>query len=521
MSINISYGSFAFSGVGNQPSVVFDTEINRSSAGYITQVTDKIKLNGVIYGTGALNTKDNANKNEGAWVSLLKGASGLRSAFSKDYESLQINCGNINIYQSDPLATIVTDISFDNQTNENWLQIIDYTISISVFNTGFIDYINDSGYYVKDFEDSYSIQTNEEDFFYVSNGDVRYPYSIQSQRLPSYSISRTVSADGLETNGTTAIDNAKKFVSGLVNTNPKINTVINDLTIFDRSTVVSSDILNGKFSIKDTFTAISGLNASGWTDSFTASTEVNENLLRTVTINGTVKGLNTVSGLPNIYNTIIQNGFIGNITSNKFFNASGGFYGQIKDKIFGRVLNLVYPTGSLTGVNQNFYKLNTEINPIPLSTTVDHNIMDGTISYTYTYNSRPLSLVSGALSESLSMDDSYSTRVYKLQDVYYRMPLPQDIGTYTIPSRTVSYEATFPTPLYGSLPPNIINQINNMLEQFNPKKLTPLSSNSIFSPLYFSWTTANEQSYDMLNGKYTKKYTWQYQKSYIPQGFYN
>jgi hypothetical protein len=520
MGINVSYGSFAFSGIGNEPSIVFDTEINRSSAGYITTVIDKIKLNGVIFGTGELNISGNATDNKGAWLSLATGLSGLRDAFAKDYQPLTIKCGTNTIYNSNSTGTIVTDITFDNKTNDNWLQIIDYTISLSVYNTGFIDYIRDSGFYIKDFEDSYSIQTNQEDFLYISDGSTaNRPYSLQSQRYPIYTISRTVSADGIETSGTPALENAKKFVSGLVYANPKINQITSNLTIFDRSTVISSDRLGGQYSIKDSFTAVSGLSVSGWLDTFTASTEVNENLLRTVTINGTVKGLNTVTGIPDIYGTILQSGFIGNISGNKFSNASGGFYGQIKDKIFPRALNLVYPTGSLTGVNQQFYALNTGLNPIPLSINVDHNIFDGTISYTYSYNSRPLSLVSGALSESLNMDDSYATRVYNLQTVFYRMPLPQDIGTYTVPTRSVTYEATFPTPIYGALPSDVKNQIDNLLKSFNPKELTPASSSSLTSPKYISWVTANEESYDVLNGKYTKKYTWQYQKTLTPAGF--
>jgi hypothetical protein len=520
MSINISYGSFAFSGIGNEPSISFDTEISRSSAGYITSVADKIKLNGVIFGTGALNVSGNATKNDGAWYALATGLSGLRDAFAEDYRSLTIKCGTSDIYKSNSSGTIVTDINFSNKTNENWLQVIDYEISLSVYNTGFIDYIPDSGYYVKDFEDSYSIQTNEEDFLYISDGGTsNFPHSVQSQRFPLYSISRTVSADGITTSGTSALDNAKKFVSGLVYANPKINAITSNLTIFDRSTVVSSDKLGGKFSIRDSFVAASGLNVSGWTDTYTASTEVNENLLRSITINGTVKGLNTVTGLPDIYGTILQSGFIGNITGNKFANASGGFYGQVKDKIFSRALSLVYPTGSLTGVNQQFYVLNTGLNPMPLSINVDHNIIDGTIAYTYTYNSRPLSLVSGALIESLNMEDSYGIRVYNLQNVFYRMPLPQDIGTYTIPSRSVSYEATFPAPITGALPAAVKTQIDSMLKSFNPDKLTPSSSTTINSPKYISWVTANEESYDIMNGKYTKKYTWQYQKTLTPAGF--
>ena len=75
MSIKVTYEHddypiVAFSGIGNEPTVTFDTEINRSSAGYIIGVIDKITLNGVIYSTGSLNNNDNYGNSNGAWKNL-------------------------------------------------------------------------------------------------------------------------------------------------------------------------------------------------------------------------------------------------------------------------------------------------------------------------------------------------------------------------------------------------------------------------------------------------------------------
>ena len=522
MSIDVTYGNIAFSGIGNDPTVSFDTEISRSNAGYIINVTDKIKLNGVIFATGQLNNSTNITNNQGAWNELTKGINILRTGI-KDYESLKIKCGSTDIYVSDPETTIVESVNFNNQTDDNWLKTIDYTITLAVTNTGYLSYIADSGYYISDFQDNYNIQTQDSEHYYYAPSTTpanKYPNSIIGQNFPIYNISRTLNAAGIATKSRTAIDNAKHFVSGLAKNNPQINQILSNLTILDRSIVINNNYTEGSYGITDNFIAISGNNASGWTDTFTINSDIKDNLIRNVTIQGTVKGLNQVTGIPDIYNNIIDNSFTSSFSGTKFINASGGFYNHIQPKIFTRILQAVYPTGSLKTLSQQNYSLNTGINPIPLSMSIDHNIREGTIGYTYNYDNRPLCLVSGAISENINMEDSYAIRTYHMQDIYYRMPLPQDMGSYSIPVRSITYEATFPRPLFGTLPPVVKKQIENLIEQFNPNKLTPLTSSTRFGPGYFSWLTTNEESYDVINGKYTKKYSWQYQKGFFPDGFY-
>lgn len=531
MSIAVSYGSFAFSGIGNDPLVSFDTQINRSEAGYIIGTTDKIRLNGIIFGSGRLNDAGNVNNSvtSNAWTVLSSGIRFLSTGL-KDYSSLTIKCGNTEIYKSDPLSTIIENVNINNSTDDNWNQIVDYTINLSVANSGYSNYIPDTGFYISDFSDNYSIQIAQDNHYYnhpvTTTTTPHYPNSVQTQRLPVYNITRDVSAVGIYTSGGSALVNAKKFVSGILNTNPQINNIINNLTLLDRSILVSASEIDGQYSIKDSFIAMSGLSASGWIDTFTINNEVNDQLLRTVSIQGTVRGLNNLTVSPDMYNNVLglgsgnQNVNLSGLSGTKFQNASGGYYNHVRPNIFARILSTIFPTGSLTGL-ANQFTLNTGLNPIPISANVDHNIVEGSIGYSYTYNSRPLCLVTGAITESLNFEDSYSTRTYNMQDVYYRMPLPQDIGTRSIPSRTVTYEATFIKPLKGAaIPPLAKSQITGIIEQFNPNKLTSLTSSAQFGPGYFSWVTANEESYDIMNGKYSIKYAWQYQKAYFPQGFY-
>ena len=307
MSISVKYGNFSFSTIGNEPTVTFDTEINRSSAGYIIGVIDKITLNGVIYSTGSLNNNLNYATNDGAWKNLASGIRVLQTGL-KDYSKLSVLCGSNAIYESDENTTTITSINFNNSTDDNWTQIIDYTISLSVPNTGYINYIPDSGYYISNFEDNYSIQTeNTENYYYsTSRGNDRYFNSVQTQHLPKYTITRNISAEGLATKNKSSLDNAKSFVSGLLNNNPRINSIISNLTILDRSINITSNAIEGKYSITDNFIAMSGANASGWTDSFTVNNEVDSNLVRSVSIQGTIQGFNNVTGLPEIYNNLLR-----------------------------------------------------------------------------------------------------------------------------------------------------------------------------------------------------------------------
>jgi len=519
MSINVKYGSFSFSGIGNEPTVTFDTEINRSSAGYIIGVIDKITLNGVIYSTGSLNNNLNYATNDGAWKNLSSGIRVLQTGL-KDYSKLSIVCGSNTIYESDENTTTIESINFNNSTDDNWNQIVDYTISLSVPNTGYINYIPDTGYYISNFEDNYSIQTEDNEQYYYSNSyaNNRYFNSVQTQHLPKYTITRNISAEGLATKNKSSLDNAKSFVSGLLNNNPRINNIINNLTVLDRSINITSD--GGKYSITDNFIAMSGANTSGWTDSFTVNNEVDSNLVRSVSIQGTIQGFNNVTGLPEIYNHLLTNTNIpSSLSGTKFINASGGFYNHVKNNIFARVLQAVYPTGAFASLSNN-YSLNTGLNPIPISVSIEHNIIEGKVTYSYSYNSRPLCLISGAIIETINMEDTLSNRTYVMQDVYLRMPLAQDMGTRSVPIRTITYDATFPRPLTSLLPPAVKTAITGMLNNFNPNKLTPLTSNPIIGPGYYSWLVADEETYDIIAGKYTKKYSWQYAKGYFPDGFY-
>lgn len=527
-NMRLRYGNYTFMPT---PIISFATETKRSEAGYIINTVDKISLKGVLFADGSTPNSSATPKNQSSIYNLGLQLSGLTSAFSSGYQQLKLECVPPNnlgpstiVYTSPASRTVIDNVSFENSTDNNWLQIIDYTIDLSVYHTGSINYIADSGYLVSNFVNTYSISTSEDKAIYYNNSNRPKQFQTYGADFPSYTITREISAQGIETKTRSAYDNAVLCVSGLISSSPlDFDRFLAAMSIYDRSSEISKDPINGTFSIRDTFVGYSG--SSGWTDSFDVNVTVDNSLKQTVEVVGEVKGMLRYPSAPNtsdghLYDSIVGNTFATGIGrdgygGNQWAIASGGFYQNIAPNILNRARSAgIRNTGIYHAIiSSGKYPFNTGLNPIPLSVSIDHNFNEGSIRYSYTYDSRPLNIISGAISESLDIDDSYALRTYSFPDLFFRLPIAQDHGTYNNSKRSITYSATFLRPLN----PNSVNtsQINSLLEQFNPSGLALRAGNVSRGPRLFSWPVEQTESFDVMNGKYTKKITWEYQKGYI------
>lgn len=545
----VSYGDFDFHDTDNGtnvPSVSIDTEIVKTTAGDIIGIKDSIKLNGVIWSSGKIPFSGSDHSYSIAspvWYDFHNTILKLEQKFT-DYKTLSVigYCNNNEVYVSDPKSTYIESIDFSNKTSERWDQGIDFEINIGVYRTGeagrsyFKYFTYPYGFYVNNISDSFSISPVPEYGFYSQNSIVKYrPTTISlDQHAPLYTITRTVSAEGLWTSGNTAIENARFCVNAILSNNSRFN-VLSNLDVIHSTWNTKIDDTRGEFQVTQTIIAASGSGISnpnisaysGWAETFTISTAVNEKLLRTVTIEGKVQGFYDARTIydpsfsynNNYYNT---NNDLSVMSGVAFTKASGGFFRKVEPEIYTRALvGLNYPTGSITGVARiNRWYLNTGLNPLPTNRNVTFNFMEGSIDYSYVFDSRPLNLVSGSVREKIEMSDTLGVRSVITQNVLGRMPIPQDLGTYSIPSRTVTYTASFPVPVSGTLPTNVKNQLGNLMEAFNPAKLSPSSSSSLYGPGYFSVITASGENYDVIGKSFTLKCTWQYWKGFYPAGFY-
>lgn len=520
--ISIKYGNYTFN---PSPNIEYSTEIKRSDAGYMIGTVDKFTLNGVLFNhEGGVINDTGVTTASNSFNNLLTSLSGLKDALEKDYEELLIECsdGNTRVYKSDKNVTYVDSFDFTNSSDNLWLQLIDYSISISVYNTGtvvksLIDYISDNGYLVSNFIDTYSINTNTEPY-YAGTSNRFGP--ILGESYPSYTVTRNISANGIHAKNRSALDNAKKFVSGLaISDKHGLNKILSGLFIYDRSTQINQDPINGTYGINDTFSAYSG--TSGWTDTYTITTTFDQNLKKTVVIDGEVKGLLQYDNDNNfLYDRILDDTFSTTQTlqgyrSTKWNMASGGFYNYIHPNILNRATNSWYNnTGVFKGVSppSGKYSMNSGINPMALSVSIQHDFAQGSISYSYTYDSRPLVAISGAISENLDIDDSFSLRSYVFPEVFFGSPIPQDMGTYSASKRSVAYTATFPKSL--SVDSSVVSEVKDFVKQFDPKKLTPLTSTR-GSPGFYSRVVNDQETYDLSTGKYSYNIAWEYEKAFF------
>lgn len=516
--LTLKYGTYTFTGA--TPDISINTSIDTTSAGSAIGATVNIGIRGRIFASGKLNDNDNFSSqvtSDLAFVELLSTISGMQEAFSKDYEELKLECDNTKILPENinPSSTRVNSVSFSPSSSDpNILRSIDYNIDLIVDSTGIMSYI--SGFkdrvYVSSIQNSYNIESLDSLNYYgytASRSSTMYP-TLSGEYLPTYRVTRTLGATGKEAGGD-ALLNAKKCVSGLIEQDVQFWQVLNHLTVFERNSAVDINPIDGAYTIVDTYTAISGSPLNNWTETFSINHSVDETLKRTVTINGTIQGLGkNWSNSMDLFKdtgTEVKPTYQQPVVS-KYLCASGAF-NTIQNHLYQRVISTVFPatTGAdrklnYYGYKESFSAYSGIINPIPLSMSVDHDEANGSITYNYTYDTRPINLVSGSITENLTVEDTYGIRTYAQLPVIAGRPLYQDMGTYGSSNRTATYEGSFPYTA-GFLPQQTMIYINNVLNEFDPIKL----HNTFISKL-----TKDDINTDIVSGRYTRSKTWIYQK---------
>lgn len=171
-------------------------------------------------------------------------------------------------------------------------------------------------------------------------------------------------------------------------------------------------------------------------------------------------------------------------------------------------------SGSLyTRAQQN---IGVSLNPLPLSQTVTHSFNKGTIGYNYEFNNRPLNFVSGAISETLTVQDDNPSGLVNViaEHVVLNRAIGsvlQPINTTTAPTRVINYEAVFAAPTYPSG-----NNIAYLMALKPRAQVDALIANLVptnYAVGYLFVTTDNE-NWSPLTQRYTRTYGWKYQRDH-------
>lgn len=519
----IKYGSFDFAGASGYPvpQISLSVEQERDGAGKSIGSRTIVNLEGFICASG----------NDG-FTSLVSKESGLREAFRVDGSPLVIGCTGtggttIPYFTGYPKVNKYTAEKTDNY----WINTIAYSIELEIINTGTTGGPC-SSFGIASAQDDWNIETIDE-LSYVNTpvgaSVLRQALSIPiGSGYPTYRVSRTLGAVGKyiptgSGTGISAIKSAKDWVLCNATGNSSLTGVLSGLTLYNFTRSINVSEIEGSYRITDNWIAVpSGTLSGGYTESYNVESSLDNSYLRTVTINGTIKGLEPFSGA-NIYaSTTIGTGLSGSIyplvtgsnrtpSTSKFDKALSGYTG-IKNELYNRASCFLSKSGDPTGIFRRFFNRDEPIlNPLPLSITEGFNPTDGTVTYSWVYNNRPLNLVSGSISEVLTVNDNFPTQqVAEIFVLGRRLgPILQDLGTYTTASREVTFEVTMlrPTGLSGlRFPKTAYSAITGAVEALNPSYLLGIGGQCK------AFVKSNTENWNVSEGRFVKTKSWLWTK---------
>lgn len=477
MKTNITYGWFTFESLSGYPvpNISLSTNHERTSAGQYLSSEMSITLEGLIY------TQRMANQDS----SSMAGSDSIKTLFDKAYSLkqhiinnntglLKIFCGSSYLVSG---TGFLKNISFD-QNDNHWTNSINYKIELSVPLTGIMNTgtTNNLHYHVVSVQDDYQIEAIDDQMYRVN--DTLY--------LPTYRITRTIGAKGKSVNNSGAIYNAKQWVLQREAFKP-ITGIFkpSEFPLYNQTRNISVAEVEGSYTISDTFISKSG---DPWIDTRSISLSTDNNGLQQIEINGKIQGLERVfpAYQPSLSYTKDNKSVdptigvlpVSNQTttpsprSYKYENAVSGYMNHI-NVMYDQALayyKLSKSYNQYAGTPSNSLVLN----PIPVSVTEGMNPTEGSISYVRTYNNRPICLVSGALSENISIRESNPVESYaeifvvgrRLGPVLVSNTFNKGVGV-----KTISYEGVFPgaTGLKKySFPNNIRQEINKFISGLKP-----------------------------------------------------
>ena len=530
--VEVKYGSYNFPG-GPTPDVGWSYEFNSTSAGRNIGATLNISIEGIT-SSGA-------------------GITGIQQAFSKDYQTFTIKspCGDAEVFPNDDNLAYdirngirVNSVTIDNSQDEYWRNYISYKIDLVVpLNSG-QKYLDEGGQssmlkdiYISSLSDTMNVSVDDKADYLEDRNSAMYPSGgpLSTRYL---TIARTVSAAGKVLQSKSAIQSAVdavKKVNEHTSFEDRINKDFAGLVFFDKVTSQNYNSVEGTYSVTDTVKAFSGNPSKSYTHEYNISNNIDNQLNRTVSINGTIKGYDRLGSATTdvIFDdgdgTTVKEPQYGTVANTAYAAAKQGFtdeIGLIKDRVLSSAF---YPSGKYidrTDASQVMFpgfKLDQTnstsnpkmqrlkfLNPVPVTFTATHDKNEGTVSYTCSYDNRPVNHISDTITENFSVQDSYSNREYYPQNIMYRGAIMQTLGMSTVPSRTVTYTAKFKV---GAPPKDAIDtnkQLSDLdtdavsiaIDQFDPKDMIIGFTNS--------WVTNDSSTTNFLDGSFTRTKTWNY-----------
>lgn len=477
--------------------------------------------------------------------SILKKQAALRELFADKCVKIEV----LSISGDEPVLVFYPKLVSINFEQGVWVNTCNYTIELE---TGFLlnnaDQVIGAGSYglpsgstlaqfkaqiggiVEDFSENWSIEPED------GNGNTSAPNGGNKYSIRNYRVTRTLSATGKR--GGPGCDptshpsiQAKNFIlkyaaSGLPNhqnypsnsigghiASGTINLADQMFGGYNHLRTESIDVSAGGYTLNDTWLLSSGTSYENY--SLSLSSSINDTV-STVSVNGTIKGLTSAPPSGSIFG-----GTDSRLFNNPYQNATLKYYEITNNGGFGPLCHIYRRAMNITDL---------PLNPVPLSVSIGANEFAGEITYNIEYDTRVPNVVSGVLSESISVNDTYPGDVFATIQVIGRAtgPILQYIGGRTEYQRSVNIDLVMDRKYYKNLTdimnntnPKQPTQIRNFGILTKPSLVEPFRSQinaiiSAYSPAqevgirkYF--LSPPTETWDAKTGNYSLSLNWTYE----------
>ena len=458
-----------------------------------------------------------------AATALMSKQRSLRALFAQDGQRLEIT----DFFNDSPAVICyprLVDIQF---TEGLWIDRCDFTITLEadtlLYGTGAdadLTVHNEGSYIVGSIQNQQTEQKLLASLSGAFVSDVSEDWAIEvdestgeSPDIPfSYRITHNLSATGkthYKPGGEKLVawEQAKKYVqhrlADSVNEYPNIMGQIGSGTInlvnsyggYNHSRTENINQSNGSYSVNETWLLSSG----NCYENFSSSVGSNSSASNvTVSIDGNIRGLSEIT----------PSGHGRETSRSAFDNAMSKYIAVTNSGQFGLSSDVYKRANSLVAV---------ELNSQPLNISVGTNKYTGEITYNVEFDNRPVNIISGSLSETISINDTYPGDVFAVIPVLGRKtgPVLQYIGGRTEYRRDVSINLImdYTKIPYGSgrnplllKKPSVIEptatQIGNVINELSPKNEPGIRKYFVSPP---------SESWEPKTGSYSFNVSWTYE----------
>lgn len=466
------------------PFIEITKNYQRSANGEIIGTTFSITLTGKImaykgspksdksFWTLGDYPSDEVISNDARLGALLRKEEAIRQLFAVDGRTLVIQSAD----GSQPVRCnprVVGPITFSAGL---WYEYVDYTINL----------------------EADRLYPQQEDSFTNLISDAQESWVVDTQEEPeglgfprTYRLTHSVSAIGkrfFDGNGNLLQEswkNAREFVFPKLGFNSAylVSSGVRDLPSYyggyNHVRNESIDIQGGGYSVTETWLLTSGTAL----EDFSIDTTNNiENGTITVNIQGNIVGLEQ------------RDASTMSLTTLKYDNALTRF-------------NIASGLALTRAQTYSGYTLNI----IPIEFKVGKNPITGTINYSYSFDNRPSNVITGSLSESISITDNFNEAVVAIIPVLGRAagPVLQPINTKKEANRQLAIEVVMPVQSFSSG----ISSIRTALFANRPTVQVSgiIQAADPAGQGYTSYQVQNSENWSPKNGRYSRQITWIYQ----------